>query len=108
MNNNLSFDFKNSKFFWLFPNSGRANSLNDIKLSKEFIKNKFINKNISDSFWIIAKKNIIKMENQFLCISIHDGVGLNHIQIKLENYLINYNTHKYIILNSNKISLECI
>jgi len=108
MNNNLSFDFKNSKFFWLFPNSGRSNSLNDIKLSKEFIKNKFINKNISDSFWIIAKKNIIKMENQFLCISIHDGVGLNHIQIKLENYLINYNTHKYIILNSNKISLECI
>ena len=108
MNEDLKSDFNDSKFYWLFPNSGRANSLKENKLSKELIQNRFVNKDLSNHYWVIAKKNIIKMENQFLCIKLHDGVGLNHIPIKLENYLINYNTHKYIILNSNKISLECI
>ncbi len=107
INDNYLLNFKDSKHHWLFPISGRANSEGEITLLKEFVKKKFVEQNTSKYLWIIAKKNIIKKENQFLCISIHDGLGLNPIKIKLEDYSISYNTIKYIVLNPNKISLDC-
>ena len=106
-NNMYLSNFKNFNYYWLFPISGRGNSETEIKLSKEFITKKFVNKNISEYFWIIAKESIMKKEKEFLCFSIYDGPALSQIDLKLDNYLVNYSTNKYIVLNSTKVSLDC-
>ena len=49
----------------------------------------------------------MKKENEFLCFSIYDGTALSQIDLKLDNYLVNYSTNKYIVLNSTKVSLDC-
>ena len=54
-----------------------------------------------------TEKNIIKKEKKFICFSIYDGSGLSQIDLKLDNYLVNYSTNKYIVLNSTKVSLDC-
>ena len=54
-----------------------------------------------------AEKNIIKKEKKFICFSIYDRSELSQIDLKLDNYLVNYSTNKYIVLNSTKVSLDC-
>ena len=106
-NNYYLTNFKRLNYYWLFPNYGGAILKYQKKFSKELITKKFINKDISKYFWIIAEKNIIKKEKKFICFSIYDGSGLSQIDLKLDNYLVNYSTNKYIVLNSTKVSLDC-
>jgi len=56
-NNMYLSNFKNSNYYWLFPTSGRGNSETEIKLSKEFITKKFVNKNILDDLKKISDLN---------------------------------------------------
>ena len=104
---NLNFDsnFNKSNIDWFFPNASRAITLNEVNISKNIIKEKYLNKN-TNSYWIIAKKNILNINDQDICIRI-DLISPENIDLLINNYSINYETKKYIVLNSKEISLEC-
>ena len=76
-----------------------------VRQSKNIIKEKYLNKN-TNSYWIIAKKNILNINDQDICIRI-DLISPENIDLLINNYSINYETKKYIVLNSKEISLEC-
>ena len=105
MNHNYTSDLDNQNYYWLFL-SGKANSKNDNIFSKDFIDKITFDKT-QQYFWVIAKKDLKQDSKNFVCFQIHDSVGSNPLFIKLEDYSINYSTIKYLILKSNKFSLEC-
>jgi len=106
INQNYLSNFTSPDTYWAFL-SGRANTKNNNIFSKDFIKKSFFNQKNDEYFWIIAKKDVNKDNNDFICFGIHDSIGSNPLFIKLENYSVEYNTIKYLILKSNKFSLEC-